>query len=895
MVSIIGKRWLSWLWPILALLSIAACWALTLAQIRGERDNADKAARKDVGLYARAYEQYLTRSVAQMDQIAMQLAQSWEQSGATLDLHQLYRAGMFTDAAFISVGIADRDGNIRSSSRRPGGHPNVRGTEAFQFHRNNNSTALRIGVPLKQYQPIQTAIEFTRRLEGADDGFAGVLILTIDARYFTAFYNERALGRGGMVALLGESNNLRLERHGDGEPGAEEASLLLGQPDFGAAEGVRWIDGGTFSDHQPRLLGWHKSPVYPLLAVVGMSQTELMQASDAARRESLRNCAIGSAALLALGLWANLLTRRALKRRHDEDEVRRAYRTATENANDGFYMASAIRGDAGQIVDFEIIDCNERGALFYGLSRAQLVGRRVLSLPAGVFGEFLLSIYVTAMDNGIYEDDRELPAVGDAKPRWGRRRLVRVGNGLAITLQDVSESKHHERELTRLANEDALTGLPNRYWLNHYLPTALGAARQAGNSLALLFIDLDEFKQVNDTQGHATGDLLLRKAAERLKSLMRQGDHVVRFGGDEFVVLLSPAVNDAQIVAVAERILTAIAAPFVLGSESQSVGASIGISVFPRDGDDPESLIKHGDIAMYSGKMDGKGQFRFFDPVLFSRLKSKAKLKHNLHLAIERGQLQLHYQPRVDTRTGELCSMEALLRWRHPELGMIPPLDFIPLAEASGLIGQIGDIVMEQACAQLAAWRAQGLRLVPVSINVSPKQFALGSIHRQLARHLERHQLDAGLLEVEITESAMMGEHADIMAELSAIRALGIKLHVDDFGTGYSSLSQLQKLKMDVLKVDKAFTMELGKSSEGRIFFQAIVSMAHALGMDVVAEGVETAQQLALLREMQCNEVQGYYISRPLPAEQMAACMERRFLLPDPASPTQPAYLIEQP
>jgi EAL domain-containing protein (putative c-di-GMP-specific phosphodiesterase class I) len=246
--------------------------------------------------------------------------------------------------------------------------------------------------------------------------------------------------------------------------------------------------------------------------------------------------------------------------------------------------------------------------------------------------------------------------------------------------------------------------------------------------------------------------------------------------------------------------------------------------------------------------------------------------------AIEQAQFTLHYQPRVDTRSGELLSMEALLRWRHPTLGMVPPAEFIPLAEASGLILRIGEMVIDMACAQLAEWRLAGASAVPVSINVSPKQFKHGGVKQQLTAALSRHGVPAALLEVEITESAMKGEQDEIIAELAAIRSLGVKLHVDDFGTGYSSLSQLQRLRMDVLKVDRAFTAELGKSREGRVFFQAIVSMAHALEMSVVAEGVETAQQLAILLALGCNEVQGYFIARPMPADAVLALMERRFL-----------------
>ena len=471
-----------------------------------------------------------------------------------------------------------------------------------------------------------------------------------------------------------------------------------------------------------------------------------------------------------------------------------------------------------------------------------------------------------------------MPDDNRLKIRWGHRRIVRVGDNLAVTLQDISERKEHEAQLARLANEDSLTGLPNRHWFLNFVPVALAQAQEGGHGAALLFIDLDEFKQVNDSHGHAVGDRLLQFAAERLLSQLRPGDSVARFGGDEFVVLLSPFDSDQQVAIVADRIVDAFRKPFAIGDDQHMIGASVGIAVYPRDGLDAATLIRHGDIAMYAGKAEGKGQHRFFDPAQSNILKTRTQLRQRLLEAIEKRQFVLHYQPRVDTGTGELLSMEALLRWEHPQLGMIRPDEFIPLAESSGLIVPIGAIVIDQACAQLAAWRAQGTAPVPVSINVSPKQFLRGGVKRELADALERHEVPAGLLEVEITESAMMGDQAEILAELASIRALGVKLHVDDFGTGYSSLSQLQRMKMDVLKVDRSFTAELGRSREGTVFFQAIVSMAHALGMEVVAEGVENEEQLQILRALNCNEVQGYFIARPLPAAGIAPLLARRYL-----------------
>ena len=868
-------------WPALAIVVCAGIWGVTISRSNAELDRANELVTRDAGEFADAYEQYITRSVGQMDQVTMQLKHSWEHSRKSTLLEDLKRDGMFTDSAFVAVSILDRDGMVRSSTLNNRAQLNLSNTRFFAHHRNNISTALRIGVAPGELEYSREVVLFTRRLDTADDGFDGVVLLAIDARYFTSFISPATLGPHGIVAMAGVEGLLRLEQRGDGSVATDRqySILPLSSASWASPGGVQLLqDGRGFADGAARVLGWRHSAAYPVVALVGLSHNDALAGAALYWRESRNNAILASACLILLAMLSAILAGRAATRMRDQEEVRSAYRTATENANDGFYMAAAVRDRQGQIVDFTIIDCNERGAFFYGLQRSDLVGRRLSMIDSSLFGEELIATYRTAMETGFHEDDRRMPSDNRLNIRWGHRRLVRVGNGLAVTLQDVSERKMHEAQLERLANEDSLTGLPNRHWFLNFMRAALAQAGLDQTELAVLFIDLDEFKHVNDSQGHAVGDQLLKAAAQRLSSLLRPLDQVVRFGGDEFIVLLSPSEGDLQIAAVAERIVAAFSTPFAIADDVQTVGTSVGISVFPRDGTDVETLIKHSDIAMYSGKSEGKGRFRFFDPSLSATLKLRAHLKHGLLTAIGEEQFVLHYQPRVDTRTGELLSMEALLRWRHPSLGMVAPGEFIPLAESSGLILRIGEMVIDMACAQIAAWKNQHAAVVPVSVNVSPKQFLRGSVKQNLAAALKRHGIAPGLLEVEITESAMMGDQDEIIAELAAIRALGIKLHVDDFGTGYSSLSQLQRLKMDVLKVDRAFTAELGNSKEGRVFFQAIVSMAHALGMSVVAEGVETAQQLAILQALECNEVQGYFIAKPMPADAMLALMEKRFL-----------------
>ena len=859
------------LWPVLALLSCAALWSFTILRADSDSERTRMLLLKEADTYAQAYEQYVTRSIAQMDQITMQLKHSWEHGQRATLLEDMRADGMFTDHAFVAVGIVGAEGAVRSSTR-PGALPeNLAEAGFFVQHKNSNSTALRVDIAPPGVDPGREVVLFTRRLDRSDEEFDGVVVMAVDAAYFTSFVGQSTLGADGLLAMADTDGRFWIEQSGPEPARPGEPRTLRPESVAAASAGPRLVGSQGFGDGVARALGWRDSPVYPVVAMVALSQREGSAAAQAYWEESRDRAIAGSVVLALLGVLACLLSLRAAAREREHEAVRLAYRTATESANDGFYMAAPVRDRKGQIVDFRIVDCNERGAAFYGLRRDDLVGRALSSMDRGLPGAELVANYRLAMSNGFFEEDRRMPPDARLAISWGRRRLVRVGDGLAVTLQDISERKKHEDEMERMANEDALTGLRNRSWLLNHVPTLLDAAAREGG-LALLFVDLDEFKQVNDSHGHATGDALLAAAARRLGALLRPGDEVVRFGGDEFVVLMRPARDEFQVAAVAERIVAAFGRPFALGEGLQaSVGASIGIAMYPRDGLDAGTLIRHADIAMYAAKHEGKGQHRFYDRGLSGSIQKRARLKQQLLEAIAGDQFLLHYQPRVDPATKRLLSMEALLRWRHPEQGMVAPGEFIPYAESSGLIVPIGDIVIEQACAQMAAWREQGAGLVPVSINVSARQFERGGIVKRIEAALLGHGVPPALLEVEITESAMMGDREEILEELAALRALGVKLHIDDFGTGYSSLSQLRTLRMDVLKVDRAFTAELDGGGEGRVFFEAIVSMAHALGMEVVAEGVETAAQLQALRELGCNEVQGYYISRPLPAEELAA------------------------
>jgi diguanylate cyclase (GGDEF)-like protein len=447
---------------------------------------------------------------------------------------------------------------------------------------------------------------------------------------------------------------------------------------------------------------------------------------------------------------------------------------------------------------------------------------------------------------------------------WIHLNILRSSNDIAITIRDISDTKAHVAELERQSNEDVLTKLPNRHWFQGYLPRALERAAASNSMLAVLFLDLDGFKAVNDTMGHPAGDELLQKAAQRLKLAVRPHDCVVRLGGDEFVVIVEHVVNRADIEHLALRILQAFQETFGLSRGVVSVGTSVGISVFPTNGTDAETLIKHADIALYWVKARGKGRYAFYDHKFSAALHASIEKERELRAALKRREFSMLYQPRVDALDRSVLSMEALVRWDHPSKGLLRPSEFLSMAEETGLIDALGKVVMEKACTDIATWQASGKEAVPISINVSHRQFINADMVEFLSETLARHKVSPTLIQFEIKELAITGAEPDIRQMLKTVQQMGIKLLVDNFGTCDLSIATLQSMAFDLLKVDCGLTSEIGSAEERKAFFTAVITMAHALGMRVVAEGVETETQACLLQELGCDEIQGFHISRLL-------------------------------
>jgi len=431
----------------------------------------------------------------------------------------------------------------------------------------------------------------------------------------------------------------------------------------------------------------------------------------------------------------------------------------------------------------------------------------------------------------------------------------------------------HQRKLSRMARRDQLTGLPNRVYLQTLLPRMMKRAHRDGSRLALLNIDLDHFKNVNDSLGHGTGDKLLTAIAHRLRSTVPVHDLVVRMGGDEFVVVATLLREAAAVNAIADRIREALAVPLDVDGVTMFVSPSIGISVFPEDGSDPEQLLKHADIALYHAKDRGRGNHQFYTQELNNRLRERLELERALRHALERNELSIEYQPCFDLQTLRPVSLEALIRWRTADGTYVPPSRFIPIAEQSGLIVEIGNWVLRTVCLQLCEWQHERVPLVPVSVNISVRQFehtALASVVSGLAQELG---IDANLLHFEITESAAMQNSQQHLGSLQALRNLGARILIDDFGTGYSNLSYLKHLPIDTLKIDRAFVRDMAVDANDAAIVRAIVGVAKSLGLQLVAEGIESAEQLECLRRLECECGQGFYFSPPVSADSCRAML----------------------
>ena len=443
------------------------------------------------------------------------------------------------------------------------------------------------------------------------------------------------------------------------------------------------------------------------------------------------------------------------------------------------------------------------------------------------------------------------------------------------TVVDITERRQHEAELEYQASHDSLTGLPNRSLLHDRIEQAIVRARRDSKRVAVVFVDLDHFKLINDSLGHHIGDRLLLEVADRLMTCIRSHDTVARQGGDEFVLVLTEQHDADETLTIVNRLLEVISLPWVNDGQEYGLSCSIGISCYPQDGDDPDALLRCADTAMYKAKASGRSTFHVYTPELNQAISERLELENSLRHALERDEFRVYYQPRIEVASSRIIGAEALIRWDCPGKGLIPPDSFISIAEETGLIIPIGQWILQEACRQNSAWQQAGLPPISVSVNLSPIQFRHAGLVQSVAAALQQANLDPACLELELTESFVMHDAERINIAMQSLKALGVDIAVDDFGTGYSSLSYLKRFPVDRLKVDKSFVRDIDSDPDDAAIVRAIITLGHALGLKVVAEGVETRAHLEFLQQHGCDELQGYYFSRPVPAHDMETLLRK--------------------
>jgi predicted signal transduction protein with EAL and GGDEF domain len=526
-----------------------------------------------------------------------------------------------------------------------------------------------------------------------------------------------------------------------------------------------------------------------------------------------------------------------------------------------------------------------------GLPQSRNAQHLVDMIPRGSRARALECLAITLRGEAA-EFEFALHAESRAARHLECRYLPNATGQVLVIVRDVTERKETQAHIQRLAYYDALTGLPNREWIGDYLARSLAAAQAQRGSVALLYVDLDQFKRINDTLGHDTGDALLRQVAERLRGALAHLGHeepdpfntvegrvsavrgqLARVGGDEFIVVLSGQPGHTLAAQAAERILAALAAPFRQGSYELVVTPSIGIALFPEHGSDAQNLLKNADGAMYEAKSSGRNQFRFYNETLNVRALKRLSLEMDLRRAMEESQLEVYYQPKYLTGGLEVAGGEALLRWFHPERGQIPTADFVAVAEETGLIADIGRWTLQQVCRDLAAWRAQGLTIPSIAVNVSGREFMRPDILFRISETVEQARLPPALFELELTEGVLMRDAESGRRSLLALKEFGFSLAMDDFGTGYCSLNYLKRFPLDTLKIDRSFVADIGTDSGDEAIVRAIIALGHDLHLKIVAEGVATLEQLRFLRAEGCDAVQGFLMSPAITARAFAALL----------------------
>ncbi len=867
--------------PLAVLLLLAVIWILTGHFIDMELANSNAEAQQLSREQLDTYEAQMARSLGSIDQTLKVLKYTVEFKGARAALPILEEQGLLPSSIVFVTSVIDRSGIIVASN------PaldliSVAQQAYFQFHLGGERGLTYVSEVLRDSAKDEWQLHFTRRYNDERGNFAGVVRIAVDPAYFTSGYELSRLGEQGVLGLFATNGVFRALRTGENvswgqsalQAGAGEARPGEAQPGEAQPGTVmsNW-DGVRRYTSVRRLHGW------PLSVMVGISEPEHMLAFEKKRRSYHWQAGIASA-LLGLGAsliwlwsWQRGKSRRLLH------HLQKTYAAASEASLDAVFVLHGVTDTRGLLIDFMIVAANGRAETMVGLKRSTLQGRMLCSLLPGCRRNGIFdSLVQVATFGGVHEQEwkNRMPAL---RGKWLHRQVVGVGldGDLVAIVRDISERKQSEERILHMARFDELTGLPNRSLIGNRLDQAIHAARIEKASVGIAFIDLDNFKLINDGLGHSAGDDFLKVIAGRIAACVRRIDTVGRFGSDEFVIIIADQQHDtASISSMLEHVREEVTRPVMLGTHEVKVSCSIGVARYPQDGLERAVLMTNADAAMYRAKEAGRNNYQFYAPEMNASVEEKLVLLEAMRNALAENQFYLLYQPKVNLKSGLMFGVEALIRWEHPHYGLVSPVRFIPLAEESGLIVDIGEWVLRTACLQNRAWQESGLTPISVAVNVSPRQFEDKHLIEHVAHALKNSGLDARYLELEVTESSIMRDLGRSVATMRQFDAMDIAMSIDDFGTGYSSLSALKSFPISRLKIDQSFVRDLATNADDQAIAMAVISLGHKLNMKVIAEGVETEQQHDFLRDNECDEMQGYLFSRPVKPEHIESLLRQQ-------------------
>jgi diguanylate cyclase (GGDEF)-like protein len=898
-------------------IAVAASTVLLLIQLRNE-DLADSArelknlsltlaGEADRGL--QATEAIQTGLIDHMRQIGIDSPDSLATLASSANFHQALRDRIANLPLIDAMALLDAHGRMVSTSRSlPAPQIDLGDREYFRALAGDASPNFVISEPVVNRASHALTIMFARKFTAADGRFLGIVSSGVQLDYFETIFSRIALGADSSFALY-RRDGLLLARYPHVDPDigrtftrSEGFDSLLDSLDGGTLRRLSMVDG------KYRLIAPHSLPHYPLLIAV----TRTVQSILAPWRSEvlmfgggtlLLELVIAGVVVLGVRHLRAYEQLQAVGAAHAKAEAQLAIaaereRTAHELQTQGQRFEMALSNMHQGLCMFDQSGCllviNRRFTEMFDLPPGSVVpGMDYSDLTAGVVD----AGRVTQEDmKEIRERRQELIACHERQSfNWelasGTTLIVThqpMHDGWLATYEDITERRQAEARMAHMAHHDALTGLPNRLLFREKLEAALALARR-GRLLALHCLDLDQFKAVNDTLGHPVGDALLKAVAARLLDWTRETDTVARLGGDEFAIVQTAISKPTEATAFAGRLIELLSKPFQVDGHQLVIGTSIGISFAPQDGLDPDQLLRCTDLALYRAKTDGRGVYRLFHAEMDAQMQARRLLELDLRRAAQCGELEMFYQPLIDVHDNVATGFEALLRWRHPERGIVPPGDFIPLAEEIGLIVPIGEWVLRQACTDAASWPG----ILKVAVNLSPVQFRSRHLLNAVANALSISALAPDRLELEITETVMLQETDATLVTLHELHKLGVRIAMDDFGTGYSSLSYLRRFPFDRIKIDQSFVRDLGNRDDCRAIVRAVTSLSNELGIETTAEGVETQEQLDTLTGIGCTEVQGYLFSAAVPGPDVPDLLRRLRVMADlPHAPAVSATVL---